>query len=300
MVSTLEEGDRVLVNKLSYKLHDVGRGDIVVFERPPGEPDNGIEDYIKRVIALPGETVEGRDGRVVVNGRYLEEPYLDEGTVTTEFPPEIVEEGKVWVMGDNREVSVDSRYFHAIPHRRHRRAGLRHHLAPQPPRLPLTSGRPRRRRAGQGWTVTVPRVPSTVSRVPVRASRPCRCASMLSTAGASPVTHGDGRQRGLVLRRRRTFISTVMNASRPGPGGEELLPGVAGLRSPGSAGRPSTTWLATTRPARADAEEDDRVQASAERNGSDREANCKSEGDHGRPEMRTNGACVTPSAGREA
>jgi signal peptidase I len=115
MVSTLEEGDRVLVNKLSYKLHDVGRGDIVVFERPPGEPDNGIEDYIKRVIALPGETVEGRDGRVVVNGRYLNEPYLDEGTVTSEFPPETVEEGKVWVMGDNREVSVDSRYFHAIP-----------------------------------------------------------------------------------------------------------------------------------------------------------------------------------------
>jgi len=115
MVSTLEEGDRVLVNKLSYKLHDVGRGDIVVFERPPGEPDNGIEDYIKRVIALPGETVEGRDGRVVVNGRYLNEPYLDEGTVTSEFPPETVEEGEVWVMGDNREVSVDSRFFHAIP-----------------------------------------------------------------------------------------------------------------------------------------------------------------------------------------
>jgi signal peptidase I len=115
MVSTLEEGDRVLVNKLSYKLHDVGRGDIVVFERPPGEPDNGIEDYIKRVIALPGETVEGRDGRVVVNGRYLNEPYLDEGTVTSEFPPETVEEGKVWVMGDNREVSVDSRFYHAIP-----------------------------------------------------------------------------------------------------------------------------------------------------------------------------------------
>ena len=115
MVPTLEEGDRVLVNKLSYKLHDVNRGDIVVFERPPGEPDNGIKDLIKRVIALPGETVEGRDGQVVVNGRYLEEPYLDEGPSPTEFPPETVEEGKVWVMGDNREVSVDSRYFHAIP-----------------------------------------------------------------------------------------------------------------------------------------------------------------------------------------
>ena len=130
MVSTLEEGDRVLVNKLSYKLHDVDRGDIVVFERPPGEPDNGIEDYIKRVIALPGETVEGRDGRVVVNGRYLDEPYLDEGTVTSEFPPEIVAAGKVWVMGDNREVSVDSRFFGRHPHGRHRRTGLRHASGP--------------------------------------------------------------------------------------------------------------------------------------------------------------------------
>jgi signal peptidase I len=115
MLSTLEEGDRVLVNKLSYKLHDVNRGDIVVFERPPSEPDNGIVDYIKRVIALPGETVEGRDGRVVVNGRYLNEPYLDEGTVTSDFAPQTIPPDHVFVMGDNREVSVDSRTFDAIP-----------------------------------------------------------------------------------------------------------------------------------------------------------------------------------------
>ena len=61
MVATLEEGDRVLVNKLSYNLHDVHRGDIVVFERPPSEPDTGIEDHIKRVIGLPG-------GRIDVQG----------------------------------------------------------------------------------------------------------------------------------------------------------------------------------------------------------------------------------------
>ena len=58
MVATLEEGDRVLVNKLSYHLHDVHRGDIVVFERPPSEPDTGIEDYIKRVIGLPGDVID--------------------------------------------------------------------------------------------------------------------------------------------------------------------------------------------------------------------------------------------------
>jgi signal peptidase I len=115
MVPTLEEGDRVLVNKLSYKLHDVNRGDIVVFERPESEPDQGIEDYIKRVIALPGEVVEGRQGQVIVNGRQLEEPYLPDGAQTSDFGPETVPSGRVWVMGDNREVSVDSRRFGAIP-----------------------------------------------------------------------------------------------------------------------------------------------------------------------------------------
>ncbi len=117
MVSTLEEGDRVLVNKLSYKLHDVNRGDIIVFERPPSEPDNGIVDYIKRVIALPGETVEGRDGQVIIDGRILEEPYLDEGVVTGDFPAHVVAADHVWVMGDNRGVSIDSRIFLDIPQR---------------------------------------------------------------------------------------------------------------------------------------------------------------------------------------
>ena len=68
MTPTLEVGDRVLVNKLSYKLHDVHRGDIVVFERPEGETSD-IKDLIKRVIALPGETVEIADGHVLINGQ---------------------------------------------------------------------------------------------------------------------------------------------------------------------------------------------------------------------------------------
>ena len=82
MYPTLDEGDRVLVNKLSYKLHDVHRGDLVVFERPEGQPESDIKDLIKRVIGLPGDTIETRDGVVYVNDRALEEPYLADGTVT--------------------------------------------------------------------------------------------------------------------------------------------------------------------------------------------------------------------------
>lgn len=119
MEPTLVEGDRVLVNKLSYDLHDVNRGDVVVFELPPEDvgPD-GIKDLIKRVIGLPGDTIETRDGSVYVNDRRLEEPYLAEGTRTgdptqgnnPEIPRQTVPEGTVFVMGDNRANSHDSRY----------------------------------------------------------------------------------------------------------------------------------------------------------------------------------------------
>jgi signal peptidase I len=118
MVPTLKENDRVLVNKLSYRLHDVNRGDVIVFERPPAEADQSIKDLIKRVIGLPGETVESREGRVVVDGRYLEEPYLrleESGCSGTEnLPPTVVPDGHVFVMGDNRCDSSDSRVFGAI------------------------------------------------------------------------------------------------------------------------------------------------------------------------------------------
>ena len=119
MEPTLEKGDRVLVNKLSYDLHDVHRGDIVVFELPPEEvgPD-GIKDLIKRVIGLPGDIIETRDGVVYINDRRLEEPYLAEGTVTGDpsagnnpgITRQRVPEGTVFVMGDNRANSHDSRY----------------------------------------------------------------------------------------------------------------------------------------------------------------------------------------------
>ena len=76
MVPTLLDGDRVLVNKLSYDAHDINRGDVVVFERPPGLPasPDDPDDLIKRVIGLPGERIEARDGIVIVDGRELREP----------------------------------------------------------------------------------------------------------------------------------------------------------------------------------------------------------------------------------
>lgn len=127
MVPTLAVGDRVLVNKLSYHLHDVNRGDVVVFERPDGETE-AVKDLIKRVIGLPGDTIVFKDGKVMVNGQFLSEPYLPAGTVTVPGPgnpsypykctvddPCKIPEGSIWVMGDNRPNSKDSRYFGPIP-----------------------------------------------------------------------------------------------------------------------------------------------------------------------------------------
>ena len=118
MVPTLLDGDRVLVNKLSYDAHDINRGDVVVFERPPGLPasPDDPDDLIKRVIGLPGETIEAHEGIVVVDGRELREPYLvDEASTFNIDTPIKVPEDHVLVLGDNRTNSTDGRAFGPIP-----------------------------------------------------------------------------------------------------------------------------------------------------------------------------------------
>jgi signal peptidase I len=138
MLPQLEVHDRVVVSRLAYHLHDPRRGDVVVFDCPPRAgclpaPERNVvqrgvdtvlesllirqpavEEYIKRVIALPGESVEGHDGAVYVGGHRLVEPYLPPGTVTSDFGPVTVEPGHLWVMGDNRGNSADSRVFGTI------------------------------------------------------------------------------------------------------------------------------------------------------------------------------------------
>jgi signal peptidase I len=124
MEPTLEKGDRVLVNKISYDLHDVNRGDVIVFELDEEDvgPD-GIKDLIKRVVGLPGDVIESRDGVVYVNDRSLAEPYLAEGTITGDpadsrnpaIERQTVPEGHVFVLGDNRSNSADSRYPYRGP-----------------------------------------------------------------------------------------------------------------------------------------------------------------------------------------
>lgn len=116
MEPTLHIGDRVLVNKLSYKFGDIERGDLVVFKRPDiaAEEAAVVRDLIKRVIALPGETVEARDGAIFINGERLGEDYLPNGTISENLPSQVVPAGKIWVMGDNRTNSRDSRVLGAI------------------------------------------------------------------------------------------------------------------------------------------------------------------------------------------
>jgi signal peptidase I len=112
MVPTLEVGDRVFVNKFIYRFTEPERGDVVVFESVNG----GEEDLIKRVVGVAGDEVEVRNGTLLVNGEAREEPYLNRNLPFNDsYGPTEVPEGHVFVMGDNRANSADSRVFGPLP-----------------------------------------------------------------------------------------------------------------------------------------------------------------------------------------
>ena len=107
MEPSFYEGEFILVNKLAYRLGAPERGDVLVFHNP-GNPD---EDYIKRIIGLPGDTVEIRDGDVIINGKILDEPFPHRETPSTPFEQIVIEPDHLFVIGDNRPSSSDSRVF---------------------------------------------------------------------------------------------------------------------------------------------------------------------------------------------
>lgn len=105
MRPTLLNGERLVVNKFIYRFKTPEKGEVIVF-RYPSDPSR---DFIKRVIATPGDTIEIKDGRVFVNGQLLNEPYILEKTRGS-FTIATVPEGRIFVMGDNRNNSEDSRF----------------------------------------------------------------------------------------------------------------------------------------------------------------------------------------------
>lgn len=126
MESTLFENNRVLVNKLSYRLHDIHRGDVVVFDRIT--TSGGViahDDLIKRVIGVEGDVVEIKSCKVLVNSKTVSEPYLDKEVLArptltnrcrvVDMQPITVPRKQLFVMGDNRPESFDSRSFGTIP-----------------------------------------------------------------------------------------------------------------------------------------------------------------------------------------
>jgi signal peptidase I len=114
MSPELRDSERILVNKFVYYLGDIERGDVVVFWYPE-DPDLS---FIKRVVGLPGETVEIRAGAVYVDGRLVDEPYVDEENAERRsFPPHDIRPGHYFVLGDNRKGSNDSRSWGLVPER---------------------------------------------------------------------------------------------------------------------------------------------------------------------------------------
>lgn len=115
MVPTLQVGDRLIVEKLSYRLHPPQRGDIVVFKAPPVlKARNLNDDLVKRVIGVPGDTVAIQAGHVYVNGRMLNESYV-QTLPNYNYGPAVVPANAYFVLGDNRNHSYDSHIWGFVP-----------------------------------------------------------------------------------------------------------------------------------------------------------------------------------------
>lgn len=106
METTVMTGDRIIINRLAYLAEKPQRGDIVSFIFP----DDGKTPYLKRIMGLPGETIEGKSGSIFINGELLEDSYTDEISYD-DFGPYTVPDGSYFMMGDNRNNSYDSRYW---------------------------------------------------------------------------------------------------------------------------------------------------------------------------------------------
>ena len=112
MIPTLEIGDRVFVNKFIYRFTEPDRGDIIVFQ----SVDNPDVELIKRVVGLPGDKIAEKNGKIFVNGKLQKEPYTNkELPDRSSFAKSTVPKNHVFVMGDNRANSADSRYFGPLP-----------------------------------------------------------------------------------------------------------------------------------------------------------------------------------------
>jgi signal peptidase I len=109
MEPTLMVGDRILVNRVEYRFREPKRGDVIVFHEP-GQPTS-YTPLIKRVVAIGGDTVAVHDGFLYLNGRPQPEPYIMAHPILNEFAQVTVPSGDLWVMGDNRNDSSDSRVF---------------------------------------------------------------------------------------------------------------------------------------------------------------------------------------------
>jgi signal peptidase I len=117
MLPTLKIGDRLIVDKFFYEINgikDIQRGDIVVFDPPPAANSKNDIPFIKRVIGLPGETIAIKKGVVYINGEPLGESYLAEKP-KGDFGPFVIPDGTIFLMGDNRNNSLDSRFWGPLP-----------------------------------------------------------------------------------------------------------------------------------------------------------------------------------------